>query len=123
MSISNSDLHASLKKFFGFNKFMGLQEDVVKSILLGTNTFVIKPNGGGKSLCYQLPALMQDGTAIVVSPLIALMKNQVDALRGISNENGVAHVLNSSLNKTEIKNGFSVTLYYEFNNPRSFYAK
>ena len=118
MSISKSDLHAALKKFFGFNKFMGLQEGVVQSILAGTNTFVIMPTGGGKSLCYQLPALMQEGTAIVVSPLIALMKNQVDAIRGISNEEGVAHVLNSSLNKTEIKrvkedivNGITKLLY------------
>jgi ATP-dependent DNA helicase RecQ len=96
------DLHAPLKKFFGFNKFKGLQEQVVKSIVDRKNTFVIMPTGGGKSLCYQLPALMQEGTAIVVSPLIALMKNQVDAIRGISEHNGVAHVLNSSLNKTEI---------------------
>ena len=78
------DLHSSLKKFFGFNKFKGLQEQVVKSIINRNNTFVIMPTGGGKSLCYQLPALMQPGTAIVVSPLIALMKNQVDAIRGIS---------------------------------------
>ena len=96
------DLHNPLKKFFGFNKFKGLQEQVVKSIVARNNTFVIMPTGGGKSLCYQLPALMQEGTAIVVSPLIALMKNQVDAIRGISEHNGVAHVLNSSLNKTEI---------------------
>ncbi len=118
MTITNSDLHAALKNFFGFNKFMGLQEGVVESILSGTHTFVIMPTGGGKSLCYQLPALMQEGTAIVVSPLIALMKNQVDAIRGISNEEGVAHVLNSSLNKTEIKkvkedivNGITKLLY------------
>ena len=96
------DLHSPLKKFFGFNKFKGLQEQVVKSIINRNNTFVIMPTGGGKSLCYQLPALMQEGTAIVVSPLIALMKNQVDAIRGISENHGVAHVLNSSLNKTEI---------------------
>lgn len=98
-----SDLHSALKKYFGFGEFKGLQEQVIKSILEQKNTFVIMPTGGGKSLCYQLPALMQEGTAIVVSPLIALMKNQVDAIRGVSNENGVAHVLNSSLNKTEIK--------------------
>jgi ATP-dependent DNA helicase RecQ len=96
------NLHSPLKKFFGFNKFKGLQEQVVKSIINRNNTFVIMPTGGGKSLCYQLPALMQEGTAIVVSPLIALMKNQVDAIRGISEHHGVAHVLNSSLNKTEI---------------------
>jgi ATP-dependent DNA helicase RecQ len=96
------DLHSPLKKFFGFNKFKGLQEQVIKSIVNDQNTFVIMPTGGGKSLCYQLPALMAEGTAIVVSPLIALMKNQVDAIRGISEQHGVAHVLNSSLNKTEI---------------------
>ncbi|WP_299781431.1 ATP-dependent DNA helicase RecQ [uncultured Formosa sp.] len=103
MSKVEIDLHSALKKHFGFNVFKGLQESVVESILSGKNTFVIMPTGGGKSLCYQLPALMQEGTAIIVSPLIALMKNQVDAIRGISNEEGIAHVLNSSLNKTEIK--------------------
>ena len=97
------DIYAALKKYFGFTRFKGLQEEVVKSILSGHNTFVVMPTGGGKSLCYQLPALMQDGTAIVVSPLIALMKNQVDALRSLSSEEGIAHVLNSSLNKTEVK--------------------
>ncbi|QAA81458.1 DNA helicase RecQ [Aequorivita sp. H23M31] len=97
------DLYASLKKHFGFSRFKGLQEEVIKSILAGNNTFVVMPTGGGKSLCYQLPALMQEGTSIVVSPLIALMKNQVDALRALSSEEGVAHVLNSSLNKTEVK--------------------
>ena len=96
------DIYAPLKKFFGFSQFKGLQEDVIKSILDNKDTFVIMPTGGGKSLCYQLPALMQDGTAIVISPLIALMKNQVDAIRGISEHEGVAHVLNSSLNKTEV---------------------
>lgn len=113
-----SDLHAALKKYFGFGEFKGLQEQVIKSILDQNNTFVIMPTGGGKSLCYQLPALMQEGTAIVVSPLIALMKNQVDAIRGVSNENGIAHVLNSSLNKTEVKqvkaditNGVTKLLY------------
>ena len=112
------DLHGPLKKFFGFNKFKGLQEQVIKSIVENNNTFVIMPTGGGKSLCYQLPALMKEGTAIVVSPLIALMKNQVDAIRGISEEHGVAHVLNSSLNKTEvaqvkadIANGITKLLY------------
>ncbi|MGB2759897.1 MAG: DNA helicase RecQ, partial [Maribacter stanieri] len=92
-----------LKKYFGFSQFKGLQEEVIKNVLRQNNTFVIMPTGGGKSLCYQLPALMQEGTAIIVSPLIALMKNQVDAIRGISSENGIAHVLNSSLNKGEIK--------------------
>jgi len=96
------DLHKELKKYFGFNQFKGLQEQVVKSIITGNNTFVIMPTGGGKSLCYQLPALVLDGTAIVVSPLIALMKNQVDAIRSLSSDPGIAHVLNSSLNKTEI---------------------
>ena len=97
------DLHAELKKYFGFSKFKGLQESVIKSLVKGDNTFVIMPTGGGKSLCYQLPALITEGTAIIVSPLIALMKNQVDAIRSVSQHDGVAHVLNSSLNKTEIK--------------------
>jgi ATP-dependent DNA helicase RecQ len=101
--VSEIDIFASLKKYFGFTQFKGLQEDVIKSVLNDENTFVIMPTGGGKSLCYQLPALMKEGTAIVVSPLIALMKNQVDALRALSSEEGIAHVLNSSLNKTEIK--------------------
>ena len=96
------DLHKELKKYFGFGQFKGLQEQVVNSIITGNNTFVIMPTGGGKSLCYQLPAMVLDGTAIVVSPLIALMKNQVDAVRGLSSEMGIAHVLNSSLTKTEI---------------------
>ncbi|GGG52824.1 ATP-dependent DNA helicase RecQ [Bizionia arctica] len=103
MSIIENDIQQALKTFFGFSVFKGLQEPVIKSILSGNDTFVIMPTGGGKSLCYQLPALMQEGTAIIVSPLIALMKNQVDAIRGISKEEGIAHVLNSSLNKTEIK--------------------
>ncbi len=102
-NLDGVDLHASLKKYFGFSQFKGLQEEVIKQILKNNNCFVIMPTGGGKSLCYQLPALMNPGTAIVVSPLIALMKNQVDAIRGISSEHGIAHVLNSSLNKTEIK--------------------
>ncbi|WP_209405981.1 DNA helicase RecQ [Pseudozobellia sp. WGM2] len=101
--INDTELHAALKKYFGFAEFKGLQQDVVTSILSGINTFAIMPTGGGKSLCYQLPALMQEGTAIVVSPLIALMKNQVDAIRGISDQNGIAHVLNSSLTKTEVR--------------------
>jgi ATP-dependent DNA helicase RecQ len=97
------NIYDVLKKFFGFSKFKGLQEEVIKSVLNKHNTFVIMPTGGGKSLCFQLPALMEPGTAIVVSPLIALMKNQVDALRAISSEEGIAHVLNSSLNKTQVK--------------------
>ncbi|NHF57783.1 DNA helicase RecQ [Flavobacteriaceae bacterium TP-CH-4] len=101
--LKDIDLHTPLKHYFGFSSFKGLQKDVVHNILDRKNTFVIMPTGGGKSLCYQLPALMQEGTAIVVSPLIALMKNQVDAIRGISSEDGVAHVLNSSLTKSEVK--------------------
>ena len=97
------DLKGSLKKYFGFSQFKGLQEEVIKTLLEGRNTFVIMPTGGGKSLCYQLPALIEEGTAIVVSPLIALMKNQVDAIRGVSNQEGVAHVLNSSLTKNEVR--------------------
>ena len=96
------NLHLELKKYFGFNHFKGLQEIVINSLLEEQDTFVIMPTGGGKSLCYQLPALIKEGTAIVVSPLIALMKNQVDSIRSISNEASVAHVLNSSLTKTEI---------------------
>ncbi|WP_420538566.1 DNA helicase RecQ [Maribacter polysiphoniae] len=103
MGQNEYDIHASLKKYFGFSQFKGLQEQVINNIVEGNNTFVIMPTGGGKSLCYQLPALMQEGTAIIVSPLIALMKNQVDAIRGISDDYGIAHVLNSSLNKTEVK--------------------
>ncbi|RXJ45429.1 DNA helicase RecQ [Gelidibacter gilvus] len=103
MSKEEIDLHAALKKYFGFSKFKGLQESVIKSLVRGDDTFVIMPTGGGKSMCYQLPALIKEGTAIIVSPLIALMKNQVDAIRAVSQHEGVAHVLNSSLNKTEIK--------------------
>lgn len=102
MNSNEINIHTELKKYFGFSQFKGLQEQVIKSLLNKENTFVIMPTGGGKSLCYQLPALIQEGTAIVVSPLIALMKNQVDAIRSLSSENGIAHVLNSSLTKTEI---------------------
>ena len=116
--MNETDLQKALKKYFGFNQFRGLQEKVIKSLLKKEDTFVIMPTGGGKSLCYQLPALMSEGTAIVVSPLIALMKNQVDAIRSISSEKGIAHVLNSSLNKTEvatvkadITNGITKLLY------------
>jgi len=118
MNVAQIDLHAELKKYFGFSKFKGLQEEVIKNVVAGNNTFVIMPTGGGKSLCYQLPALIKEGTAIVVSPLIALMKNQVDAIRGVSEHEGVAHVLNSSLNKTQVKqvkdditNGVTKLLY------------
>ncbi|RYC53224.1 DNA helicase RecQ [Flagellimonas olearia] len=118
MSLTNTELHTSLKKIFGFSKFKGLQENVIQNVLEGNDTFVIMPTGGGKSLCYQLPAIMKEGAAIVISPLIALMKNQVDAIRGISEEPGIAHVLNSSLTKTEVKqvkedmtNGLTKLLY------------
>ena len=103
MSSKDYKLSSSLKHFFGFSKFRGLQEEVIQTLLSGKDTFVIMPTGGGKSLCYQLPALLLDGTAIVVSPLIALMKNQVDAIRGISKQDGVAHVLNSSLTKSQVQ--------------------
>ncbi|MGX1929469.1 RecQ family ATP-dependent DNA helicase [Flagellimonas sp. 2504JD4-2] len=118
MGLTNTDLHTSLKKYFGFSQFKGLQEKVIHNVLADNDTFVIMPTGGGKSLCYQLPALMKEGTAIVVSPLIALMKNQVDAIRGVSEQCGIAHVLNSSLTKTEVKqvkeditNGITKLLY------------
>ena len=101
MSVTNITPAAFLKQFFGFSQFKGNQEAIIQSILDGKDTFVIMPTGGGKSLCYQLPAIMQDGVAIIISPLIALMKNQVDAIRGFSTENGIAHVLNSSLTKRE----------------------
>ncbi|MDA3910643.1 MAG: DNA helicase RecQ [Bacteroidales bacterium] len=91
-----------LKKYFGFDRFKGLQKEVIRTLLDGNDSFVLMPTGGGKSLCYQLPALMSEGTAIVISPLIALMKNQVDAMRGFSSDSGIAHFLNSSLTKTEI---------------------
>ena len=98
-----TDLKSSLKFFFGFSSFKDHQEPVIENLLSKKNTFVIMPTGGGKSLCYQLPAMILEGTALVVSPLIALMKNQVDAIRGISTNDGIAHVLNSSLNKTDTK--------------------
>ncbi len=101
--MESQELHKNLKKIFGFSEFKGLQEQVIQSILNNQNTFVIMPTGGGKSLCYQLPAMVSKGTAIVISPLIALMKNQVDTLRAVSDNEGIAHVLNSSLNKTQIK--------------------
>ena len=116
--MNKDELKIQLKKYFGFATFKGLQESVILNVLKKEDSFVIMPTGGGKSLCYQLPALINEGMAIVVSPLIALMKNQVDAIRGISSENGIAHVLNSSLNKTEttqvkndIRNGVTKLLY------------
>jgi ATP-dependent DNA helicase RecQ len=96
------DLKGALRTFFGFDSFKGKQEEIITNVLNGKNTFVIMPTGGGKSLCYQLPALLSEGTAIVVSPLIALMKNQVDAIRNISDDENIAHFLNSSLSKSEI---------------------
>jgi ATP-dependent DNA helicase RecQ len=97
-----TDLKGALRTYFGFDSFKGKQEDIINNVLNGKNTFVIMPTGGGKSLCYQLPALLSEGTAIVVSPLIALMKNQVDAIRNVSDSESVAHFLNSSLSKAEI---------------------
>lgn len=101
--LAEIDLKGELKRYFGFDQFKGLQENVIKSIISNQHTFAIMPTGGGKSLCYQLPALMKEGTAIVISPLIALMKNQVDQLRALSEDEGVAHVLNSSLNKSQVR--------------------
>ena len=103
MTIDSALLHAKLKEFFGFDSFKADQERVIKHLVDGNNAFVLMPTGGGKSLCYQLPALVMEGTAIVISPLIALMKNQVDAIRGfVAGNDGIAHFLNSSLNKAQI---------------------
>ncbi len=103
MDISREVLHAKLKEFFGFDAFKSLQEDIITHLVGGGDAFVLMPTGGGKSLCYQLPALVMEGTAVVISPLIALMKNQVDAIRGfVSGQEGIAHFLNSSLNKAQI---------------------
>ena len=115
---TNVNLNEQLKRYFGFDKFKGSQEDIIMSLLEGRDTFVLMPTGGGKSLCYQLPSLIMEGTAIVVSPLIALMKNQVDVINGMSEKVGVAHYLNSSLNKAaidqvkkDIRSGLTKLLY------------
>ncbi len=103
MTVTKETLHEALQQYFGFGQFKGKQEDIILSVMGGKDTFAIMPTGGGKSLCYQLPALMLDGTAIIISPLIALMKNQVDSIRGYSQNNDVAHFLNSSLTKAQMK--------------------
>jgi ATP-dependent DNA helicase RecQ len=103
MLVAEQALIEALNKYFGYEQFKGDQEAIIKNVLEGNNTFVIMPTGGGKSMCYQLPALMSEGTAIVISPLIALMKNQVDAIRGFNTDDGIAHFMNSSLSKAEIQ--------------------
>jgi len=102
--MSKYNLEKDLNKFFGFKQFKGLQKPIINNIINNNDTFVLMPTGGGKSLCFQLPAIIKKGTAIVISPLIALMKNQVDSIRNMANDDSVAHVLNSSLSKSEIQN-------------------
>lgn len=115
---ANKELRVALKKYFGFDQFKGNQEAIIESIMAGKDTFVLMPTGGGKSLCYQLPAMLLDGTAVVISPLIALMKNQVDAMRGFCGDDRVAHFINSSLTKgrleevkQDVRNGHTKLLY------------
>jgi len=103
MTLTNESLKEALQQYFGFDQFKGRQQDIIHSVLQGKDTFVIMPTGGGKSLCYQLPALMMEGTALVISPLIALMKNQVDSIRGHSQQDDIAHFLNSSLTKAQMR--------------------
>src|ERR1700722_8757881 len=103
MELVEMQLEEALQEYFGFSKFKGEQEKIIRSLMAGKDTFVIMPTGGGKSLCYQLPAIMSEGVAIIVSPLIALMKNQVDLVRGYSSKDSVAHFLNSTLNKKQIR--------------------
>lgn len=104
MLVVENYLSEALQKYFGYNSFKGDQESIIRNVLSGKDTFVIMPTGGGKSLCYQLPALISEGTAIIISPLIALMKNQVDAMRSFGSDDGIAHFMNSSLTKGEIAN-------------------
>ena len=115
---AHDPLHKALKKYFGFDSFKMNQEAIIRTLLSGKNVFVLMPTGGGKSLCYQLPSLMMDGVAVVISPLIALMKNQVDAIRHTCEVDGVAHFINSSLSKSaidqvkkDIKEGVTKLLY------------
>ncbi|MCC6514752.1 MAG: DEAD/DEAH box helicase, partial [Chitinophagales bacterium] len=102
MSVQAISISEALKEYFGFEKFKGNQQQIIESIIARKDTLVIMPTGGGKSLCYQLPAIISEGTAIIVSPLIALMKNQVDLVRGYSSTDNIAHFINSQMNKAQI---------------------